>query len=150
MTSRKPFKSLKASHTYSNDRLAAIGDNIAPEHSFDEEIPRWTSWPQKGKKQWIEIELEKPTDIRSLSVYWYDDGEHGGVHVPRSWNMEYKTEGGWKPFPLYVTDLYNVFKDQFNMVHPAHALTVAAIRLNVEPQPESCVGILEINIDEDD
>ena len=143
------FKSLKASHTWSGDILQAVADNILPEHSFDNNIHRWTSWPEKGKKQWIEFELEEPTDIQSISVYWYDDGDRGGVHIPASWNLEYRSENTWKPFPLYITDNYNTFKDQFNMVHPARKITTDAFRLNMQPRQDSCVGVLEILVAEE-
>lgn len=139
------FKNIEASFTYGNDSKIAIGDNLIPKNSFDTSIPRWTSWPQTGKDQWIEIELEKPESIESVSVYWYDD--NGGVKIPVSWSLQYKENGNWKKFPLYITDQYNTFKDQFNMVHPAQNITAEAIKIMMKPQKESAVGILEINID---
>ena len=139
------FKNIEASFTYGNDSKTAIGDNLIPKNSFDTSIPRWTSWPQTGKDQWIEIELEKPESIESVSVYWYDD--NGGVKIPVSWSLQYKENGNWKKFPLYITDQYNTFKDQFNMVHPAQNITAEAIKIMMKPQKESAVGILEINID---
>ncbi len=139
------FKNISASFTYGNDSKVAVGDNLIPKNSFDTSIPRWTSWPQTGKEQWVEIELEKPTNIESVSVYWYDD--NGGVKIPVSWSLQYKINGNWKKFPLYITDLYNTFKDQFNMVHPAHTITADAVKITMTPQKGSAVGILEVNIE---
>lgn len=139
------FKSIEASFTYGNDSKVAVGDNLIPKNSFDTSIPRWTSWPQTGKEQWIECELEKPANIESVAIYWYDD--NGGVQIPVSWSLQYKENGQWKKFPLYITDQYNTFKDQFNMVHPAETITAEAIKIAMKPQQKSAVGILEINIE---
>jgi len=139
------FKKLEASYTNGSDNLGAVGDNLVPGKSSDHQFYRWTSWGEPGKPQWIIISLDKSTDIQSVAVFWYDD--NGGVKTPQSWSLEYKGENQWKTFPLYVTDAYNVFKDQFNMVHPGHPIITDQIRLLMTPQPESGVGILEINIE---
>ena len=140
------FKSLEASYTYRGDNLVAVADNEIPTSSSDKGVKRWTSWGEQGKNQWIEITLEKPTDIQSISVYWFDDGT--GTLVPQEWSLMYEENGSLKKFPLYITDAYNAFKDQFNMVHPAHQIITNKIRLLMKPQPEKAIGILEINIEE--
>lgn len=140
------FKHVEASHTHPGDQVVAIADNLVPSNSGDTSIPRWTSWAEKGKKQWVEITLEKPTDIQSVNIYWYDD--KGGVQIPQSWSLEYLDGGTWKEFPLYVTDLYNVFKDQFNMVHPGRQIITEGIRILITPKKDAAAGILEVNIEE--
>ena len=139
------YKALEGSHTYHSDNLVAIADNKIPSSSSDEQIPRWTSWGQQGKDQWITITLDKPTDIQSIAVYWFDDAR--GTRVPREWSLEYEQDGQWHSFPLYLTDAYNVFKDQFNMVHPGRQIITGKVRLLMKPQTEYAVGILEINIE---
>lgn len=99
-----------------------------------------------GKDQWITITLDNPTNIQSISVYWFDDGR--GTKVPPEWSLEYQYQGQWKKFPLYLTDAYHVFKDQFNMVHPGNQVVADKVRILMKPQPEHAVGILEINIEE--
>lgn len=140
------FKNLEASYTNPADNLVAVADNQVPASSGDSSFNRWTSWGEQGKEQWITITLDKPTDIQSLSVYWFDD--EGGVKVPREWSLEYEHEGRWHPFPLYLTDAYNLFRDQFNMVHPGKEVITEKIRLLMTPRPESAVGLFEINIEE--
>lgn len=139
------FKDLEASYTNGNDVLSAIADNQVPATSADNGIYKWTSRGENGKPQWITITLEKAIDIQSISVFWYDDNR--GVKVPQSWSLEYWKDGKWNAFPVYITDSYNVFKDQFNMVHPGQPLKTEKIRLSMTPQPESAVGIFEINIE---
>ena len=120
--------------------------NGYPANSFDTSIPRWTSWPQVGKEQTVELKLKRPLRLQSFSVYWYDD--HGGVQVPESWRLEYEENGEWKPFPIYVTDEYRMLKDQYNMVHPGNDIMVEALRMHIVPKAEAAAGILSVQIEE--
>lgn len=136
---------VSATHTNGSDDVYAIADGQFPKSSSDNSITRWTSWPQKGAEQQVEIKLKKESDIESVSIYWYDD--KGGVQVPASWNMEYHANGQWNKFKLYSTDHYGILPDQFNMVHPAEAIKADALRLNIKSKPNSTVGILEVVIE---
>ena len=134
-----------ATHTNSSDDVLAIADGRRPKNSFDRTIPRWTSWPQKGKAQQVEIKLRKRQPIESVQVYWYDD--KGGVQVPVSWTMDYLLDGEWRVFTPYVTDRFGTYKDQFNMVHPDVVIEAEALRLNMTPREDSTVGILEVVVE---
>ena len=136
---------VSATHTNGSDDVYAIADGQFPKSSSDNSIIRWTSWPQKGTAQQVEIKLKKESDVESVSVYWYDD--QGGVQVPASWDMEYQVNGQWNKFRLYSTDHYGILPDQFNMVHPAEAIKADALRLHIKPKPDSAVGILEVVIE---
>ncbi|MBQ5715004.1 MAG: discoidin domain-containing protein [Alistipes sp.] len=138
-------KGVKASHTFELDNVLAAADGKQPSNSHDDSIARWTSWPQKGEAQWIELELKKEQEIESVSVYWYDD--KGGVQLPTEWSLEYRTAGEWKPWVLYNTDNYNLFADQYNMVHPAEPIKADAVRINMTPKADATVGILEVVIE---
>lgn len=138
-------KSVKASHTFESDSDMAVADGKQPKNSFDGSIPRWTSYPQLGKAQWVELELKKEQPVESVSVYWYDD--KGGVQLPIEWSLEYRNGGEWKTWQLYNTDNYNVFADQYNMVHPAEPIKADAIRVNMQPKADSTVGILEVVVE---
>jgi hypothetical protein len=137
----KQFRSAVATHTFELDRTAAMIDGRLPKSSFDKSIPRWTSWPKRGKPQSIVYELAAPIELRSAEVYWYDD--RGGVQVPERWELEVWKDGAWHPFPLYTTDIYGVEPDQFNIVHTAHPLKVGRLRMRVWPRLEAASGILE-------
>ncbi|MBQ8543609.1 MAG: glycoside hydrolase family 127 protein [Alistipes sp.] len=138
-------KGVKASHTFNTDEVFAVADGKQPKSSGDTSIPRWTSYPQKGQKQWVELELKKEQEIESVSVYWYDD--KGGVQLPTEWSLEYRTAGEWKTWVLYNTDNYNLFADQYNMVHPAEPIKADAIRINMTPKADAAVGILEVTVE---
>ena len=135
-----------ATHTFDQDDVYAMIVNSYPANSFDTSIPRWTSWPQVGKEQTVELKLKRPLRLQSFSVYWYDD--HGGVQVPESWRLEYEENGEWKPFPIYVTDEYRMLKDQYNMVHPGNDIMVEALRMHIVPKAEAAAGILSVQIEE--
>ena len=143
----KLFDRLRASHTNPGEDVMAIADNLEPSNSFDRSIPRWTSWPQTGKNQSIEIFFKKPLSLQSFSIYWYDD--KGGVQIPKSWKLEYRTGNNrWESFPLHVTDSYPALADQYNMVHPGRKITTDALRLLMTPRKDAAVGILELKVEE--
>jgi DUF1680 family protein len=135
------FKSARATHTFEQDQVGAMIDGRLPKDSHDISIPRWTSWPERGKQQTLEFELAKPTELRSVEVYWYDD--RGGVQVPERWELDVWRDGAWASFPLYNTDAYGIAHDQFNVVHPAEPLTTDRLRVKVWPRADAAVGILE-------
>lgn len=137
---------IRATHTFEQDDVYAIVSNKYPENSFDTSMSRWTSWPEKGKEQTVELILKKPTKLQSLSVYWYDD--NGGVQIPESWRTEYKSGGKWFKFPIYVTDDYRTLKDQYNMIHPGKEIQIDALRIIITPKKNAAAGILSIQIEE--
>ncbi len=136
---------VEASFTYNGDDVIAIVDGELPKSSSDSGVLRWTSWPQKGVPQTVTLGLKKKQNVESVSVYWYDDA--GGVQVPASWSAEYLADGKWISFPLYNTDFYRMEKNQFNVIHPGHAIEAEAIRLCIQPKATSAVGILEATIE---
>lgn len=141
------IKEVKASHTNSGESPYAMLNGKYPKSSFDNDIERWTAWPQRGVKQSVEYIFEKPTDLKAFSVYWYDD--NGGVQIPQSWNLEYTDDSGeWKQFPLYSTDSYSLLKDQFNLVHSdGDSFVINGLRINMTPKEGSAVGILQVKFD---
>ncbi|MEM8681176.1 MAG: beta-L-arabinofuranosidase domain-containing protein, partial [Planctomycetota bacterium] len=138
------FTSLKASHTFEDDTVSAVGDGMQPRWSSGNKSLRWSSRPQAGKPQWIEGEFAKTRNVRSVGVYWFVNGEH--VKLPAEWSLEVKRHDAWEPFELYVTDAYGRDVNQFNVVRPAAPLACDGIRLNMTPQPDACVGVLEIDV----
>lgn len=139
------IRNVAATHTYGSDDVYAIADGKQPKHSFDTTIPRWTSYPQKGQEQTVDITLRKEQKVESVSVYWYDD--KGGVQLPVSWRMEYKAGNEWREFKPYITDRFGTAADQFNMVHPSEEITTGALRLKIQPKKDATVGILELIVE---
>lgn len=138
------FSSLKSSHTSNLDTLSAVGDGKQPRWSSGKDVPRWTSRPQLGVKQWVEGYFAEPRKIRDVGVYWMQDQQE--VKFPKEWSLEVRSGGKWKPFELYVTDRYDNRANQYNVVHPAAPLTCDAIRINMTPNENAAVGILEVQV----
>ena len=136
-----------ATHTGRSDDVYAAVDGRLPQNSSDRTIPRWTSWSKRGEAQQVTIKLKAEQEVESISVYWYDEGKDGGVQLPASWNAEYLQNGQWKTYVPYTTDSFGVQKDQFNMVHPDQKIKAEAVRLNITPKKDACVGILEVVIE---
>jgi len=142
------FASAKASHTCKGDTVNAVRIRNTPKSSSDTSIPRWTSWQQKGKSQWIEISLGKTKQVRSVSVYWYND--NGGVQLPGAWHLEVPGENGWTKVEIYNTDRYSTLADNYNTVHPAKTLKTDKLRIVMKPKhDQTCVGILSVDMDTD-
>ncbi len=138
------FSNIKASHTSDLDTESAIGDGKEPRWSSGKDVPRWTSRPQLGTRQWVEASFTEPKKVRDIGVYWMQDQQD--VKFPEEWSLEVRNDGQWKPFELYVTDRYDNRANQYNVVHPASPLTCDAIRINMIPKENSAVGILEVKV----
>ena len=138
------FSGIKASHTSELDTVSAIGDGKEPRWSSGKSVPRWTSRPQLGTRQWVEASFPETKKVRDIGVYWMQDQQD--VKFPKEWSLEVSKNGKWQPFELYVTDRYDNRANQYNVVHPASPLTCDGIRINMTPQENSAVGILEVKV----
>jgi len=140
------FGNATASHTFEHDTVAAVRLRHNPQSSSDTSIRRWTSWPQRGREQWVEIDLSKSQQIRSVGVYWYNDD--GGVQLPGSWHLAVPLESRWQKVAIYNTDEHTSLPDTYNTVRPVDRLTTDKLRIVITPRhPDTCVGILSLNIE---
>jgi len=130
-----------ASHVHAKDTLAALGDGLEPKSSCQQDIPRFTWRDHKGRVEWVQRNFAKPTTIRSVQVYWYDDEPiGGGCRVPSSWQVLYRDGDGWKPAAAALRR--GIARDEYNKVtFPPVAAT--ALRLEVRLQKDFSGGILE-------
>jgi hypothetical protein len=136
-----------ASYFCHNDPPSSIFDEYEPESSHDGHVSRCTFWPHKGTKEWLQITFPKKRKVSTISVYWFDDTPTGGCKVPESWELEYKDNGEWKKFPIYVTDDYRDFKDQYNVVHAGKDFKTDALRIKIKLQKDFSAGIIKCNIE---
>lgn len=140
------FAGATASHTWEGDTIEAVRMEHTPGSSFDTSIRRWTSWPERGNPQWVEIDLGESQTVRSVGVYFYDD--RGGVQVPGEWHVSVPAGDGWKRVEIYNTDSYSALPDTYNTIHPAEQLKTRRLRIEMKPQHDkTCVGILSVNIE---
>jgi DUF1680 family protein len=145
VVSRK-YGKVVASHIGADDYLGAITDGRVPSLAADHSPPRWTSWPQRNRKQTITFEFDHPRKVSQVQIYWVDDDK--SIRVPASWSMELKVNGQWEDYGKYLTDEYGVEKNMFNAVTPNTVKTAEGLRVLMQPRTNSAVGIYEIKIDE--
>ena len=136
--------SVQASHTYRGDSLDALWSHDLPKSSRDQTIPRWTSYPQKGKPQWVELDLGGERQVAKFGVYWYDDA--AGVQVPASWHLEARNGSAkpWRKVEVTKIGSYSALKDQFNTVQPDGGVKARHLRIVMMPRKDATVGILSV------
>jgi hypothetical protein len=140
------FAEVRASHTFTSDTTQAIRLPHAPDSSADTTIPRWTSWPQRGREQWVEIEFKETREVGRVAVYFYDDNR--GIDLPAEWHVEVPADGGWREVQLAASDRYGRAADRYNSVTLADPVQTDKLRLVIQPSHEDlCVGVLSVRVD---
>ena len=129
-----------ASHCNENDSLLAVCDNLVPQNSNDQSIPRFTWWDHRGTAEWIERRFNQAQRFTKVEVYWFDDTGGGSCRVPASWRLLYQKAGQWLP----VADPQGgeADRNKFNVLTFA-PVTTDALRIEVKLQPDFSGGILE-------
>ncbi|HNS22785.1 MAG TPA: glycoside hydrolase family 127 protein [Sedimentisphaerales bacterium] len=134
-----------ASHCWESDTTAALSDGDLPTHSNDQGVARFTWWPHKGTKEWVQYDFKEPRTLRGVEVYWFDDtATGGGCRTPQSWTLRYKDGDQWKDVP--TLSACGVEKDKFNRAAFGEVKT-SALRIEVQLQPDCSAGILEWRIE---
>ena len=137
-----PFNGM-ASHCFSGDSIEAIRDGREPKHSNDHSIPRFTWWPKKGSREWVQYKLDKPKQISSVEVYWFDDTGVGGCRVPQSWKLLYQDGDKFKE--VTNPNHYGTEKDKYNLTI-FDPVSTSLLRIEVKLKPEFSGGILEVKV----
>lgn len=127
-----------ASHV--NDDLEAMVDGIEPKSSGDLDVPRFTWWDHKGTVEWVSLDLKKPMQVSSASLYWFDDTGKGQCRVPASWMLQYKDGDSWKP--VEGASAYGTDPDKYNTV-TFTPVTTSELRILVQLKPDLSGGVLE-------
>ncbi len=138
---------VSASYFCPNDPPSSILDEYEPENSRDGHVSRCTFWPHKGTEEWLQINFPKKRKVAIVSVYWFDDTPSGGCKVPESWELEYKEDDKWEKFPVYVTDNYRDFKNQYNVVHAGKDFETDVLRIKIKLQKDFSSGIIKCIIE---
>ncbi len=139
---KPPLYKTAASHVF--DELSALCDQLDPQYSYDQGIPRFTWWDHRGTKEWVSYEFKEPRTVSAVSVYWYDDTGHGLCRVPESWSLEYRDGQTWKS--VVDATAYGVERDTWNRVQFKPVKTTT-LRLNVQLKDRYSSGILEWKIE---
>jgi len=121
--------------------IIAINDGLLPEHSNDRSVIYYHWWPEKNSTQWIQYDFEKPTEISTSKIYWFDDGPWGGCRIPAGWKLFYKTTSGdWKT--VETNEDYPIVKDELNSIQ-FNKVTTSAVKLEVQLPEDNSAGLYE-------
>ena len=89
-------------------------------------------WPVQGSKmEWVELTFAKPSTVSTSEIYWFDDTGRGGVRVPASWRLLYKSGDQW--LPVQTTSAYGVARNAWNTI-AFTPVTTAALRIELAMQ----------------
>lgn len=121
--------------------MEALSDQLLPENSHDSEVPKFVWFGRKGTSEWVQYDLPKPTEVRSVQFYWvlYDD-ENLPAKLPSSWKLLYRDGEAWKdvrPTSPSVASADHVNSTEFAPV------TASALRVEVQLQPGATAGLFE-------
>ncbi|MCO8124616.1 glycoside hydrolase family 127 protein [Stieleria sp. TO1_6] len=137
---RESTYKITASHTHQGDSVASMDDGLAPTHSGDHAVPRFTWWDHKGSAEWVQYEFLQSTTIDSVAVYWFDDTGRGECRIPQSWRVLQRDGNQWKPVTVRQSDPIAV--DRWNRMS-FDPIDTTALRIEVQLQPGFSGGILE-------
>jgi hypothetical protein len=131
---------LSASEGVKGD-LISVNDQNQPSNSVSYDNPFVHWWPRFGTTEWLQYDFEKPEQVGTVRVYWFDDEEiGGGCRTPASWRVLYLENGEWKP--VYVPAGYMVTKNGWDEVQ-FEPVQTQALRLELTSKQGVSAGVLE-------
>lgn len=135
------FGDVMTSSNYEGEIAENVCNGKRPQDSKDMTIPRWSS--VDSEKQFFEMVFPDQQKVERLGVFWAEDES---LDAPESWTMEYYDGSAWHAFDKYITDVFGVTLNKYNTVHPAADLTCKGLRLNIKPQQNKRVGLLDLDL----
>lgn len=146
-----PFPTLVTSATIAASPIPS-GRGKNPRNIIDGEEPANSAdptayfdwWPVQGSaSEWVEVTLAAPSRVSTAEVYWFDDTGRGGVRVPASWRLLYRSGDRW--VPVQPATAYGVARNAWNTVSFA-PVTTDALRIEVTMQKGFSAGLQEFRI----
>jgi hypothetical protein len=132
-----------ASHCCKWDSIDAICDGIEPKKSSDLKMPRHSWFPNRGTKEWVQLDFETTSKVSGSEVYWFDDTNTGECRVPESARILYKSGNEWKP--VTAKSELGVDKDRWNGIEFDEVETTS-LRLEAQLPKGYSAGVLEWKI----
>jgi DUF1680 family protein len=122
----------------------SINDGLVPQDENDRSVPYCHWWPKTGTTEWVTYSFPEAKEMKSATVYWYDDQPWGGCRVPDSWQILYQdAQGNWQP--VSGADGYPVKKGAACTVN-FNPVKSKAVKLQFKmPEDKSC-GIFEWSV----
>ena len=135
----------KTTASFVHASLPAIKDQIVPADSGDSSAEQLDFWPHKGTTEWIRFEWDKKCEVSGVKTYWFDDTGRGECHLPKSWQVLYRTaQGDFQP--VKNSTPYGVEKDTFNKV-TFEPVSTNALKVEIVLQKDWSAGVQEVVIE---
>ena len=143
-----PFPTIVTTATIAASPIPT-GRGKNPRNIIDGEEPASSSdssayfdwWPVQGSTaEWVELTLAKPATVSTAEVYWFDDTGRGGVRVPASWRLLYKSGDRW--IPVTTQGSYGVARNSWNAI-TFDPVTTGALRIELAMQQGFSAGLQE-------
>ena len=98
-------------------------------------------WPVQGSKmEWVELKFAKPSTVSTSEIYWFDDTGRGGVRVPASWRLLYRSGDQW--LPVETTGAFGTARNAWNAL-TFKPVTTSALRIELSMQQNFSAGLQE-------
>jgi hypothetical protein len=118
--------------------LEAVTDQLLPKLARDRSIPVFHLYPQRGTREWVQLNFRNPQTISRATVYWYEDAHPRGCRLPAEWRITYLADGQWNDLQTAtIARGETVTTLEFTPVHAEGA------RLEMLLQSEFSAGIYE-------
>lgn len=122
----------------------SITDGLIPADENDRSIPYTHWWPKQNSTEWITYTFPEAKEIKTSTVYWFDDQPWGGCKVPDSWKLYYKNaQGEWVEVPN--ADAYPTLRGMACTVNFDPVRTTAVKLEFRQPETASC-GLFEWSV----
>jgi hypothetical protein len=123
---------------------SAVNDQVAPGDAKDRATNQFDFWPHKGTPEWLQYEFEKPSEVRSCKVWWFDDTGRGGCRIPASWRLTYRKDDGTWEAVKGVSDYLTAKDKPSEVTFPP--FTTKFLRLEVQLPNDFSSGVHEWSV----
>jgi hypothetical protein len=125
--------------------LAPLNDQQVPLNATDGFAPNFDFWPHKGTAEWVSYEFAQPTQVKAVTVSWFDDTGSGECRLPTSWRVLYRTAAGdWQPV-TGVNDYPIRKRDPIKVTFAP--VTTTTLRLEIQLPPNFSAGLYEWEVE---
>lgn len=128
------------SYRHASDAAEEILRNPAPTSSRGQGIPRLTFWNHLGTAEWLQWTFDKPEEVSSVSLYWFDDTGSGRCRVPQSWRLLYLDGPEWKP--VATAGEFGTAESRANVVK-FRPVKTRALKIELQLQEGVSAGVLQ-------
>ena len=123
--------------------ISALNDRLVPTLD-DRTAPYYHWWPKMDCTEWVSYTFAQPTEIKSSTVFWFDDQPWGDCGLPKSWRILYMDgDGNWQP--VESSAIYPV-KKLADCTITFKPVTTSAVKIEIELQDKLSAGIYEWSV----